>query len=49
MAQIKWTEEDVIKKFQEALMPQSQESKPNAIQRILDKAKGKIKPPEGVE
>jgi len=49
LAQIKWTEEDVIKKVQEAMVPQGQEGKPNIIQSLLDKAKSKIKLPEGVE
>lgn len=49
MAQIKWTEEDVIKKVQEAMVPQSQGGKPNIIQSLLNKAKGKVKvkPSEG--
>ena len=44
MAKIKWTKEDVIKKFQEAVT--SGLSKPggqraNVLQSLLDKVKGK--------
>ena len=51
MAQIKWTKEDVIKKFQEAVTPSLSKSgqRPGVMQTLLDKVKGKIpgKPAEG--
>jgi len=43
MAQIKWTKDDVIKKFQEAVTPQLSQTKPGqrpgVLQGLLDKAK----------
>ena len=42
---IKWTKDDVIKKFQEAMTPEQSQTgqRPNALQSLLDKAKMKIK------
>lgn len=48
MAKIKWTKEDVIKKFQEAVTPSLSKSdgqRPGGLQALIDKAKkipGKI-------
>ena len=41
MAKIKWTKEDVIKKFQEAVTPGLSKpgGRPNVLQGLLDKAK----------
>jgi len=44
MAQIKWTKDDVIKKFQEAVTSQLSKpggQRPNVLQGLLDKVKGK--------
>jgi len=44
MAKIKWTKEDVIAKFQEAVTPglsKPSGQKPNVLQSLLDKVKGK--------
>lgn len=49
MAKVKWTKDDVIKKFQEA-MAQAQPKagqRPNTLQTLLSKIKGK--PGEGEE
>ena len=45
MAKIKWTKEDVIKKFQEAVTPSLSKSngqRPGGLQGLIDKVKGKI-------
>lgn len=46
MAKIKWIKEDVIKKFQEAVTSGLSQTKlgsrPNVLQGLLDKVKGKI-------
>ena len=53
MPQIKWTKEDVIKKFQEAVTPSLSKSgqRPGVMQALLDKLKRKIpgRPGEGEE
>ena len=49
---IKWTKDDVIKKFQEAMTPEQPKTgqRPNVLQNLVDKAKLKIKgKPEEVE
>lgn len=53
MAKIKWTKEDVIKKFQEAVTPGLSQTKPGGrpafFQDLLNRAKAKVtgKPIEG--
>lgn len=46
MAKIKWTKDDVIKKFQEAMTAPSPgpggEQRPKLLQTMLDKAKAKF-------
>lgn len=45
MPQIKWSKQDVIKKFQEAVTPSLSKvggGRPNVLQGLLDKAKGMI-------
>jgi hypothetical protein len=45
MAKIKWTKEDVIKKFQEAVTPGLSKpggQRPGVLQGLLDKVKTKI-------
>ena len=46
MAKIKWTKEDVIKKFQEAVTSGLSQTKPGqrpgALQGLLDKVKRKV-------
>jgi len=53
MAKIKWTKDDVIKKFQEAMTSPGPETgqRPKLLQNLLDRAKTKItrKPTEGEE
>lgn len=44
MPSIKWTKDDVVKKFQEAITGSQPGGKPGVLQTLLDKAKLKIKP-----
>jgi len=48
LAKVKWTKDDVIKKFQEAMTQQPKAGqRPNTLQTLLSKIKGK--PGEGEE
>lgn len=50
MPQIKWTKEDVIAKFKEAITPVKTGLRSNVLQGLIDKAKLKgAQPPKPIE